>query len=257
MKLRKLTSILVSVLMLGAFTSCLNDDDSKQTLVHGVDMSSDYFTERGVFKDVNVPSDGNVMLINSIRFSRDVNTTYNSFTGFQPSQCRSTEVPENFWPDYQWGVIDTNTPASTIYTFMVAYWNSMEDTAGIPATPSCRIAPLDGTFSPLFVFISNSAVTYKAMTEGLGFARKFTANDSCKLYIYGVRNNIRTQPVVVELGKCNESGVFTGITSWQAVDVKQLGEVDYIYFQMSSTDTGEYGINTPTYFCYYGMQAEY
>lgn len=261
MKLGKISSLLViSALFAASVSSCLGgDDNGSQVLVHSVESPDLKFNDKGVYEGVNNPSTDNSININGLAFSRNVNTTYQSFTGFQPSQVRDTVVPDNYWPDYQWGVVDLATPATNKFTFLVGYWDSSENTADIPQVPSCKVSPAYGvkTFSPLYVFVGNSAVAYKAMRYGLGVARPFTRdNDRFTLLIYGVRNGVRSQPVKVTLG-LNQGGQPLLLGQWTSVDVSSLGAVEYLYFQMESTDVGEYGINTPTYFCYYGMQIKY
>ena len=39
------------------------------------------------------------------------------------------------------------------------------------------------------------------------------------------------------------------VDSWQRVDLSSLGNIDKIIFELTSTDMGEYGMNTPSYFC--------
>jgi hypothetical protein len=39
------------------------------------------------------------------------------------------------------------------------------------------------------------------------------------------------------------------VKTWQWVDLKILGKVDSLTFNMFSSDTGAFGINNPTYFC--------
>ena len=39
------------------------------------------------------------------------------------------------------------------------------------------------------------------------------------------------------------------LKEWKKVDLTSLGKVKKIVFTMSSTDSGQWGINTPTYFC--------
>lgn len=38
------------------------------------------------------------------------------------------------------------------------------------------------------------------------------------------------------------------ITSWQGVDLSALGEIQYLSFELESSDVGDFGINTPLYF---------
>ncbi|MBQ4007160.1 MAG: DUF4465 domain-containing protein, partial [Muribaculaceae bacterium] len=44
------------------------------------------------------------------------------------------------------------------------------------------------------------------------------------------------------------NGQFSGITDWTWFDMSALGQVSEIFFTMDSSDKGEWGINTPTYF---------
>jgi hypothetical protein len=39
------------------------------------------------------------------------------------------------------------------------------------------------------------------------------------------------------------------VTDWTYVDLSQLGKVDAIFFTLSGSRTGDWGLNTPTYFC--------
>jgi hypothetical protein len=39
------------------------------------------------------------------------------------------------------------------------------------------------------------------------------------------------------------------IKEWKWVDLTSLGNVDSLVFAMSSSDVGQYGMNTPAYFC--------
>lgn len=258
MKLRKFLAATIAVLSLGAVSSCSTTDYSgPQTSVAVIDNSALVFDANGVWEKWNEAGASNVLSVNGIVYSREVNKAYNSFTGFQPSQSREMIVSESYWPDHQWGVVDKSTSSTERYTFLVGYWNSTESTAIQPQSPSCRLSVAGvNTFVPRYLILGNSAVTYTAMTQGLYSARKLQEGDKVSLLIYGVKDGIRTEPVELVLGQCS-NGSTTVVDSWQTVDVRALGEVEYIYFQMTSTDTGEYGINTPTYFCFYGMQFDW
>jgi len=39
------------------------------------------------------------------------------------------------------------------------------------------------------------------------------------------------------------------VNSWKYVDLSTLGGVDTYEFDLSSSDTGAFGMNTPAYFC--------
>ena len=46
------------------------------------------------------------------------------------------------------------------------------------------------------------------------------------------------------------------INDWRYVDLSGLGKVKTIGFEMSSSDTGDWGMNTPAYFCFDNFGAE-
>ena len=83
------------------------------------------------------------------------------------------------------------------------------------------------------------------MSFGDGYAKKFDKNDWFKLTIDATLNGqgIDTQ-VIVELAANGEY-----IDKWTYVDLSQFGPVDAIKFTLTSSDTGEAGMNTPAYFC--------
>ena len=43
---------------------------------------------------------------------------------------------------------------------------------------------------------------------------------------------------------------------WTYVDLTELGQVDALSFTMSGSRTGQYGLNTPSYFCIDNLGAE-
>lgn len=40
------------------------------------------------------------------------------------------------------------------------------------------------------------------------------------------------------------------VTDWTYVDLSKLGKVDELHFSMSGSRSGDYGLNTPAYFCF-------
>lgn len=101
-----------------------------------------------------------------------------------------------------------------------------------------------GTFAPLEVYVTNSAYGYYTMLNGDSFCKKFTESDWCKLHIHGVAEGTETGSIDVNLATGTDI-----LSSWKKIDLTPLGTVDMIYFQMSSSDSGQWGMNTPAYFC--------
>lgn len=94
------------------------------------------------------------------------------------------------------------------------------------------------------MFVNNTAYAVASMCNGDDFAKKFTKDDWFKLTIHGYLNGEAVNnEVVVELAA---DGKY--INQWTFVDLTELGEIDAITFSMSSSDSGDYGMNTPAYF---------
>jgi hypothetical protein len=90
------------------------------------------------------------------------------------------------------------------------------------------------------------------MTQGDGYAKKFTADDWFRLTVQGLLNGIPVNnQVVVDLAA---EGKY--INQWTWVDLSSLGLVNEIRFSLTSSDTGDSGMNTPAYFCIDNFGAE-
>jgi hypothetical protein len=105
--------------------------------------------------------------------------------------------------------------------------------------------------------INNSTYTSKSMKNGDAFAKKFGGisgndkdflmvtirawykgtlkNDSVDFFLADYRFEDNTKDYIVK--------------SWKDIDLSALGKVDSLQFIMNSSDVGNFGINTPTYFC--------
>lgn len=116
--------------------------------------------------------------------------------------------------------------------------------------PSSNIVLFNDTYCPTEVSICQSSNTLKAITEGMGVARAFTDKDALALIITGIDSDFReiTPSVIYYLavdGKYN--------SAWEKVNLSAIGNCSGLSFRMTSTDTGTWGINTPTYFAMDGL----
>lgn len=108
----------------------------------------------------------------------------------------------------------------------------------------------EGAVVPGFM-ITNSAYALSSMMNGDSYAKKFTEDDWFKLTITGYKGEEETGKVDFYLAK---DGKF--VTSWDYVDLSSLGKVTKLAFALSSTDNGDWGMNTPAYFCFDDFGAE-
>lgn len=114
--------------------------------------------------------------------------------------------------------------------------------------------PVDVTFDPdnryeaVGVYLNLNSYTYYSIQNGDSFARAFTNGDSYTLTIHGVTPDGIENTVDVNLASYT-NGDLTINRGWRYVDLTALGEVNEMYFTLKSTDAGDYGDNTPLYFC--------
>ncbi len=106
-------------------------------------------------------------------------------------------------------------------------------------------------------YITNSSYAYSSMTNGDGFAKKFDKGDWFKLTItgYDVDGN-ETGTKDFYLADLRDPSKAYIINDWRYVDLSGLGKVKKLGFELSSSDSGDYGMNTPAYFCFDNFGAE-
>ena len=106
-------------------------------------------------------------------------------------------------------------------------------------------------------YITNSSYAYSSMTNGDGFAKKFDKGDWFKLTITGYDvdgNETGTKDYyLADLRDPNKAYI---INDWRYVDLSGLGKVKSLSFELTSSDNGDYGMNTPAYFCFDNFGAE-
>ena len=97
--------------------------------------------------------------------------------------------------------------------------------------------------------INNTTYSFLAIANGDDFARKFDAGDWFKIIITGFSTN-GNQTGKVEFYLADfRNGKSYICQEWTEVNLKSLGKVNKLEFTFESTDSGEYGMNTPAYAC--------
>jgi hypothetical protein len=103
-------------------------------------------------------------------------------------------------------------------------------------------------------YITNSTYAYNTMRDGDAFSKKFTADDKdfFLLTVYGyLDGNKKSDSINYYLadftsGDPSKSYI---VNDWQWLSLRTLGRVDSVSFKLSSSDNGDWGMNTPAYFC--------
>lgn len=243
-------------------------------------LSGGISTTGGVYwKDTYTPNTNVVSDIFTFSHSSmfDMYSYWDGFTVSNANDIKNYGAPgsSDGWVAHQWscmpgsgvntsGSVAPGEPGQSGDPFIVAYWSSYMD----PKNPAgntfdetqysnwVKIGST-GQYQVLGLKIANHPWPYYGNLAGDGFANAFNkAGDFFDLYIYGVTSdNIITSRIVVSLAK-NELGGIENLkqdNKWMTVnaaDLRSLGNVKYLLFQMSSSDSDPiYGMNTAAYFC--------
>lgn len=184
---------------------------------------------------------------------------YQTWWGFTASNSADNTRPENTmlqqWSNMAAGgiVLDDNGEVkkdtygapvvSASVPYMVAYYSPYMSRRSIDLVfAEGKSYDLQG------VYLNNNSYPYYCMEYGDAFARAFTNGDDFTLTIHGVSADGSEKTMDVSLGSYT-NGDLTINRGWRYVDLTPLGTVNELYFTMASTDSGDWGMNTPGYFC--------
>lgn len=236
-------------LMVVAMTAC--DENADNLIVNFDESPNVIYDDKGCWTEVyNTAVDA--ISFDGVSFSHQATATewggytYYSWNGFCPSKSTDNmDYADGDWTSNQWGSITGGGFGGAGDAYILGFWEASEDTSTRPTTPVCFIDYGGGAFNPEEVYVTNSAWGYYAMKNGSAFNKKFGEGDKCTLHIYGVRGGFITGKVDVLLADGTNI-----LNKWKRIDLEPLGDaIDMIYFQVTSTDTGAWGMNNPAFFC--------
>ena len=119
------------------------------------------------------------------------------------------------------------------------------------------LSGLDADLEAKGIWINNGTYPYFSMLKGDGFGKKFggqSGNDSdfFRIIIKSKRRAIMNKDSVVfylaDFRNTDNSKDYI-IKDWAYVDLSKLGVFDTIFFNLESSDVGQFGMNTPAFFC--------
>lgn len=157
-----------------------------------------------------------------------------SWEGFTISQV-DTDTMNVFSCVAKGGVQGEGTPYAIGY-----YSDYVSSTLGYAS----NMILFNEVYYPEYVYICQNSNTLEAISNGLTPANKFTEKDSLVLTISGIDDEWHdTQQVVYFLALGREFN-----QGWVKVDLSSIGATKGLSFRIRSTDVGQWGTNTPTYF---------
>lgn len=191
-------------------------------------------------------SDGSGSFISGLaRFHNDFNPDYYSWSGWSYSNISDTITPGymNQYSAITGGGFDGNVRAGNYGTSSLY-------------GPSVIDFTLDKPHALEGFFVTNSTYAALSMEEGDWVAKKFggidgTDPDYFILQVWGRKDGESTDTIEYYLAdfREDESDKDYIIETWQWVDLSSLGKVDSLMFGLESSDVGDWGMNTPAYFC--------
>jgi hypothetical protein len=238
--MRSSFSMLFLLLCFGwVLTSCEKKSDDIQ--VQTEDFESLAVPQAGFWNG----SDASGFFISSdMKFENQYNTSWQTWAGFSYSQ--KNDVTTAGYAN-QYSVAD---PANQKNKFAIFYPSFGGD---IFATLS-----QGGEFEPQSVALCNTTYAALSIKNGDDYSKKFggptgTDPDWFKVTVSGYnQSNVKVGSLDIYLAdfRSTDSSKDYILTKWTTFDLTSLGKVYKIAFTISSSDTGSYGINTPSYFCF-------
>jgi len=106
------------------------------------------------------------------------------------------------------------------------------------------------------IVVTNSTYAYHSIKDGDAFAKKFggpTGNDpdwfklTIKMYFQGLFND-SVDFYLADFRFSDNSQDYI-LKDWETINLHGFGSMDSLYFELSSSDVGMWGMNTPAFFC--------
>ena len=229
------------------FTACETEESEKIQLI--------------TFEDVNIGSEGfyNGSDLSGTPVSYEswgqLITDYHG--GFKTGSLTCYYIYNDIWSSWS-GIACSNHTDKDSAGFMNQY--SVYANSGANGSEKFGIINSDGA---RFVFdkvvtlksmmINNTTYAYKAVKDGndggAGFARKFVNNDYFLVKLTGYDSTgVASSSKEVYLADFRDGKSYV-CSDWSEVSLEELGSVRAVSFSFISTDTGDWGINTPAYCC--------
>jgi len=176
-------------------------------------------------------------------FFNSYNSQYGSWTGFAYSS-----KTDSLTPGYGNMYSSSNGKGyNNSATYAVGYISSYGGPTSLTLNAEAKGKVVAG------FYINNNTYAYQSMLNGDAVAKKFTSKDAdwFMLRTYGYLNGNVTDSVDFYLAdfRFTDSTKAYILKSWEWLDLSSLGNVDSLNFKLSSSDIGQWGMNTPAYFC--------
>lgn len=180
----------------------------------------------------------------NMQFPNFYDSEFMSFNGWAISSTTDTETPG--FTNQSSAISGGGHGGSATYAFSYAF----NPVRVLPENEAAK-GTMDG------VFVTNSTYTYLSMLNGDQFSKKFGGVDgndpdffllTIEAYLNGELKENQIEFYLADFRFQNNSEDYI-VDEWTWVDLKPLGNADSLEFSLSSSDNGDFGMNTPAYFC--------
>lgn len=246
------TLILLTFLTISLLSSCSDDNDPIEITLR-LNQTQIPYDQEGVWQGVATdnPIQSQYILLSH---AGEISPWGLVWSGFTPARISTTQI-QTSWTDHQFQIMTGGGISGTGTPYLVAYWNTQENETTPSDSRSCRITysktPFTSPqhFAPQSVYVTNTAYTYYTMLEGSSFSRKFQKGDYLILRAHGVHPDNTESTTDFYLADCRSDDPSQWfLTDWRPFALSPLGQVKLLYFTMESSDTGRWGMNTPSMF---------
>ena len=216
--------------------------------------NKDFIHAEVTFEDINLDESGYIASVpysyggGIVTFANNYQAEFGSYEGFAFSCLNDTATPGY---DNQYSVF-AGGGAGGSSNFAVYYYNtfaSQLEGKKIIFSDDIRVN-LES------VCVTNSTYAAIAIKEGSSFSKKFGAGDWFLLTIQATcaDGSVKTQEYYLADFRDGKTYI---CDKWVEVDLSSMTDVLYLDFILTSSDTGEYGMNTPAYFCLDNLKFRY
>lgn len=228
-----------------SFTACSDDEDEGEN------------TQVVSFEDLTIsgnrwvgPAENMTHYSETSSYGYTYKTTDGTFTSNGVTFSNSyTEYSSDSYSGTSWSGFGISTSTSKTFTDYTTDCNSVTG-SGNNGSKTFLVGYNTGTITissteaktVMGCYITNNTYAYNSMTNGDTYAKKFESGDYFKIIFTGDNGN----KVEFYLANMSTIGI---VNTWQWCDLSLLGKVKTITFSFESSDTGDYGMNTPAYFC--------
>jgi len=181
---------------------------------------------------------------NGVTFTNNFETTYGSWAGFAYSQ--KADIATSSYSN-QYSVFDAANGSNKFALYYPPYGPEAYASFAVGSEFTVRSASVcnstytaltikngDGSFTKKFGGVTGNDKDWFKMTV-VGFNAKGDSVKSVDFYLADYRYDDNSKDYI--------------ISKWTTVDLSPLGKINKFTFRFSSSDTGDYGINTPAYVC--------